>query len=344
MIQLEEAIIKILGVCRADQNNEKPLIDKSISEFPDEDEYGLLKKIFLKPFTAHAATFEFNHPVNIDYNVLFKLSKAMYDDGENENFEKQASSIASHLTSVSKHASIKDGDLFIAKFEDIRLGNNYYEGLGIYKFEDKENFIETRLLNDKVKLEFKKGIGTKKPDKACLIVFTDEPYTILIIDNNGADTDYWQNEFIKQRTKNDFINNTSNFIDFTKDFIVKQIPKEFEANRTDQIDLLNRSAEYFKNHDKFEKHGFEQEVLQDKEMINSFRQYNQAYEHENKIELSDEFEISSLAVKKYAKVFKSVLKLDKNFHIYIHGDKSLIEPGVDKDGRKFYKIFYEEES
>jgi hypothetical protein len=49
-------------------------------------------------------------------------------------------------------------------------------------------------------------------------------------------------------------------------------------------------------------------------------------------------------VKKQSRVFKSVLKLDRNFHIYIHGDKDLIERGVEKDGRKYYKIYYREES
>ncbi|MES1226514.1 MAG: nucleoid-associated protein, partial [Bacteroidota bacterium] len=49
--------------------------------------------------------------------------------------------------------------------------------------------------------------------------------------------------------------------------------------------------------------------------------------------------------KKQAKVFKSVLKLDKNFHIYIHGRRDLIEKGIDEiTGKKFYKIYFEEES
>jgi hypothetical protein len=57
-----------------------------------------------------------------------------------------------------------------------------------------------------------------------------------------------------------------------------------------------------------------------------------------------EFDISTSAVKRQSKVFKNVLKLDRNFHIYIHGDRELIEKGVDPDGRKYYKIFYKEES
>ncbi len=42
---------------------------------------------------------------------------------------------------------------------------------------------------------------------------------------------------------------------------------------------------------------------------------------------------------------RSVLKLDKNFHIYIHGDRELIERGYDEEkGKSFYKVYFEEES
>jgi hypothetical protein len=61
------------------------------------------------------------------------------------------------------------------------------------------------------------------------------------------------------------------------------------------------------------------------------------------VDLQDRFAISADAVKRQARVFKSVLKLDKNFHIYIHGDRNKIEQGVDENGRKFYKIYYEQE-
>ena len=89
---------------------------------------------------------------------------------------------------------------------------------------------------------------------------------------------------------------------------------------------------------------FEKEVFQHPEMIESFRSFDQSYRQENEIDVADNFEISAQAVKKQARVFKSVLKLDKNFHIYIHGNKELIERGTDPDGRKFYKIYYEREA
>jgi len=50
-------------------------------------------------------------------------------------------------------------------------------------------------------------------------------------------------------------------------------------------------------------------------------------------------------VQKQQKLFKSVLKLDKNFHVYIHGRRDLIERGYDEAvGKKFYKLYYDEES
>ena len=60
--------------------------------------------------------------------------------------------------------------------------------------------------------------------------------------------------------------------------------------------------------------------------------------------IADVFEISGNAVKKQQRVYKSVLKLDKNFHIYIHGDRELIEKGFD-DGKSmnYYKVYFREE-
>jgi hypothetical protein len=63
------------------------------------------------------------------------------------------------------------------------------------------------------------------------------------------------------------------------------------------------------------------------------------------VQFEDEFDIHLSAVKKQSKVFKSVLKLDKNFHVYIHGRRDLIERGYDElSGKHFYKIYFEEES
>lgn len=43
--------------------------------------------------------------------------------------------------------------------------------------------------------------------------------------------------------------------------------------------------------------------------------------------------------------FKHVLKLDKNFHVYIHGQKKYIEKGYDSDrDMNYYKLYFLEEN
>ena len=115
-------------------------------------------------------------------------------------------------------------------------------------------------------------------------------------------------------------------------------------SKAHKIDLLNRSVDYFKKGDQFDKEEFEQDVLFHPNVIESFQKFDRNYRRENELELADNFDISAQAVKQQARAFKSVLKLDKNFHIYIHGNRELIEQGIDENGRKYYKIYYEREA
>ena len=341
MIEIEAAIIRKLTLHRVTIEDDKSVIGDNLVDYETDEDEKILKKIFLRPFASHSQTFEFTHDVSLNYNVLFNSAKNIF---EGEDFVEHSANIAQHLISSSKHPNIKDGDVFVVKFDDIQFNSQHYEGVGIYKFEDKESFVETTVKSKKVDFSVKKGIGNKRPDKACLILFTEEPYTILVIDSNSSDTEYWQNDFINFKSKNDHINNTNNFLTLTKDYITNKITEDFEVSKADQIDFLNRSVDYFKKHDTFEKEEFEVEVFADKGVIESFRKFDHTYRNENDLELVDSFEISAQAVKKQARIFKRVLKLDKNFHIYIHGNKDMIEQGVDENGRKYYKIYYEQEN
>jgi len=342
MIEFTEASINKLALHRISLEEENSFVSDEIIEIVNEEEEETLKRIFLKSFQSNSITYEFKHEIDIELNTLLKLAKNIYNG---DSFLRKSKSIYQHLKAVSKHPNIKDGDLFIVKFDEVKINNKFYEALGIYKIENKESFIETSTnRKGEIGINYRKGIGSKRLDKACLIIFTEDPFTVLIIDNNSSETDYWQNEFLKVELRNDNVNNTNQFLSLAKSYVTQQLPTEFEVSRAEQIDLLNRSVEYFKTHDNFEKKEFEKEVLQDVGIIKSFRNFDSTYKEENAIEIADDFSISPQAVKKQARVFKSVLKLDKNFHIYIHGDRELIEQGVEKDGRKYYKIYFETES
>lgn len=306
---------------------------------PSEEE--ILKNIFLKPFEGTITTYQFTHSVDLDLNVLLQLSRKVK---EREALEGAAEGIVSHLRTSSRHPNIKEGELFIVRFTEIMFGAEIVDGLGIFKIEKKDPFIETPDWTKEPSLLFKEGIGEKKLDKACLILFTPEPYTILAYDNNSSEAVYWKNDFINLDFKRDHFNDTNHFLQMTKTYITDQLPEEFEVSKTDQIDLLNKSLSYFKSHEEFDQSEFEVEVFGDATAIESFRYFDKQYQEEMDLERSDQFKISSNSVKKQARIFKSVLKLDKNFHVYIHGNRELIERGEDENGRKFYKIYYENES
>ncbi len=332
---VEEFVVHRLGVERTDT-----VFSDFTVTLKSDVEQDFLRKLFLKPFAQMATTSEFAHPVALEYNVLNGLCEGLRSG---QDLLEGSLAITRHLQDVSQHHQIKGGDLFVVRFTGVRIGSAEHDAIGIYKFDEKEIFIESRTEAGLVELRMRRGIGSKKPEKACLVVATLGAPTVFVLDDNEY-TEYWQKDFIGHKPKNDHVNNTNHLLDLTRTFITQQLSQEQELDKADQIDLLNRSVEYFKSHDEFRKDEFVQEVFQEEEAIRSFDDYSKAFQRNNDVELRDIFDISPHAVRKQSRVFKSVLKLDKNFHIYIHGDRDRIERGVDEKGRKFYKIFYDEEN
>ena len=80
------------------------------------------------------------------------------------------------------------------------------------------------------------------------------------------------------------------------------------------------------------------------EIIEAFNDYKHVYEENHNINSEESFEISENAVKKSKQYFRSILKLDKNFHVYVHSKPEFLEKGYDNEKRmKFYKLYFDEE-
>jgi hypothetical protein len=310
-----------------------------------DDTKELLFKHFLLPIKAEEL-FAFQHPIKLELNEIYSVVAEIFSYPK--SFIDKSHSISKLLYEYSMHPKIKGGELNIAFFSNIILDNEKVEAIGIFKSETDVPFI--KMINEKSKFSIKHeyGFEIKGLDKGCIIFNKENQhgYRILIADNTNksVEAQYWKDDFLKVKPVSNEFHQTNQFLGITKNFITKEFSQEFDVTKADQIDLLNRSVEYFKSNDNFNKQEFENEVFKDAAIIESFQNFNKVYRQEEDIVLSDNFEISSHAVKKQARVFKSVLKLDKNFHIYIHGKRELIERGVEKDGRKYYKIYYEKES
>ena len=173
-------------------------------------------------------------------------------------------------------------------------------------------------------------------------------YKVVVIDHTSRGLDaaaYWKDEFLQLKIRNDSFNQTNNTLGIYKNFVTQKLDDEFELSKADKIDLLNKSMKYFKEKDTFDMDEFAGEVIGNPEAIASFKSFKSQYEQEFDSPIADTFEISGNAVKKQQRVYKSVLKLDKNFHIYIHGDKQLIEKGFDEGkSMNYYKVYFKEEA
>jgi hypothetical protein len=222
------------------------------------------------------------------------------------------------------------------------------DAIGIFKSENLQSFLKIENAEEEFALSYDDGINIDKLDKGCIIFNTAENqgYRVCIVDksNKATEAQFWKESFLQLKDCNDDYHHTKEFLNITRNYVTQQMEEDFDVSKADKIDLLNRSVEYFKSHDTFEKEDFEKEVLQDKDIIKSFRNFDETYREDNNLDIEDNFEISNSAVKKQARIFKSVLKLDKNFHIYIHGNRDLIEKGEDSDGRKYYKLYFENEA
>ena len=308
----------------------------AVLQGPEEQEF--LRKLFLKPFASVGRTHEFAERDG-QANALQALCRKAADGKELVGVSR---AIAKLLIDVANEHEARTGDLFVTRFTGVELGSAAHGALGILKFDDKEVFIESRAEDEALAMQLKRGLGSRKPDQALLVLFTPGEPTLLVIDDRPQDP-FWQQAFIGLRPKRDTVNSTRNMLDMTRSFITQQLPQDYEIPKADQIDLLNRSVQYFKENTEYDRGSFAREVFQNEEVAGSFERFGDRYQEERAVDLDERFAISADAVKRQARVFKSVLKLDKDFHIYIHGDRNKIERGVDESGRKFYKIYYEQE-
>jgi len=340
-VELQQLITHHVGNKLRD---EKYLLSIEATNIEDETKNFLLR-YFLLPVKAEEF-YSFTHSVKLELNNIYSVVENIFSSPK--KFIPNSQSIAKLLYEQSMHPKIKEGELNIAYFSNVVLDDEVVDAIGIFKSETNVPFLKMKNQKSKFTINHDYGFEIKGIDKGCIIFNIDQQngYKILIIDNanKSAEAQYWKDDFLKvKEVANDF-HQTNQFLGIAKNFVTKQLSEEFEVSKADKSDLLNRSVDYFKTHESFDKKEFEKEVFQDSGMIKSFRNFDSIYREENEIEITDNFEISPQAVKKQARVFKSVLKLDKNFHIYIHGDRELIEQGVEKDGRKFYKIYFQQES
>ena len=286
----------------------------------------------------------FYHESRIELNAIYKFTSELFNNPE--NLLEISQNIAKHLYIHSDHPKIKGGEFYTIYFKDCLLDGETVDAVGLFKSENKDTFLKVLREGGNFNLESEQGINIKKLDKGCLIFNKDREngYVVAVVDNTnrGVDAQYWIDDFLHVRQRKDEYANTENVMAMAKQFITKELPKEFEVPKADQIDLLNRSLQFFKEKDTFDIEDFANEVIEQPEVIESFKNYKKNYEEEQATEIDDSFTISQHAFKKQQRSYKRIIRLDKKIQIIIDGNRDHVEQGEDEKG-KYYKVYYNTE-
>ena len=348
MINNKEAEIKHLSIYYMGSPHEG--IDSVFLPSPNKVEEGKIKQALVSFFLDN-----FTEPLfykfaplasSLEENTLYQATTACFED--DSFFQDWSLQVAKWLESQSKNHLIKPGELLISKISGVQLQDELLDAIAIFKIESQESYFHFSQDKNGFDITMQEGASIKKLDKACLIFNKDgeNGFRILNVDqsNRNKEAKYWKDDFLHIESLADDYHNTKQFIQLTKEFVHDRLPKQFDLDKSQQAQTMQRSLDYFQKQESFDTDEYATRVFKDEKVVEAFREFKDDYESYRQVELFNQFDISDQAVKKQSRVFKSVIKLDKNFHIYVHGNKNMIQKGADDEGRKYYILYYDEEN
>ncbi len=268
--------------------------------------------------------------------------------GSDELLYPQSVLLAKSLYAKCRSEKIPKGEFYVVKFRNCAYQGQLVDAVGLFKAEKKEVFMSVHAEGDSLQVQAQEGSLINKIDKGCLVLDTQATngYVVAAFDNGkGENGLYWIDEFLGLRQMENEFFQTQKTIELCNDFVRNVLPEKFEGVTKDQqAVLLNRSVEFFKENEDFSLEDYVGDVLQNEQAGQELKAFKAESERIGHYQLESDFKISDTALKKQAKILKSVIKLDKNFHVYVHGKRDFIVRGFDNDKQmQFYQLFFNEE-
>lgn len=298
-----------------------------------------LTKLVVSPFQRLNIEFNFHHPADLKFNEVYTLVQEFFD--HKIEFPNFASALLDKYEREAVHGNIKNGDFLICNFGQLLYNNDMVEGVAIFKIDNKVKFLEAELNAKQSITAVKDGIDLNKIDKCCLIIKPNGDGDFIVLNREGKSnseyTQFWFDRFLGLKAKQESNYLTRETIKETQAF-VKAISESIGVN--DQVEILEKSQMYLVENDQFDIKEYCDEVFANatEDLKNQFEEYLNP-----EILNAPVFDISKdIAAKENKKSIKTV-KLDENFRIIITGGADKLEKGIDENGRKYYKLYYEEE-
>ncbi len=307
----------------------------------------LLLKYFLGPFKKETY-YNFHHESELDLNEVYTYASKIFEDPE--SFLEQSVKIARHLYECSNHPQIKGGEFYATYFRDIIIDDEVVDAIGLFKSENKDTYLKVFQKDRNFQIDYENGININRLDKGCLIFNTEQDlgFKVALVDNTnkGEEAQFWKDYFLKVKNRKDNFYFTQNHMEVVSGFVEEVFNQDNNIPKTQQIEVLQKTTDYFKHNDDFNEEDFEKQVMIQPEIIESFQNFKKEYAADNQMELKNSFDIAPRAVNQAQKYYKgrSVIKLDKNFSLYVHGEREFIEKGWDESKRMhFYKVYFMDE-
>jgi hypothetical protein len=282
-------------------------------------------------------------------NTMLQVAKSIFENPT--SFYQQSCKLSEYQHEVAVHPKIKSGEVYVVYFSDVKFLGESVDAIGVFKSENKETFLKVYESADHtLEVERREGVNIKKLDKGCMIYNTakDDGYRVQVVDKTSVKSEiarFWEKDFLDITQLEDEFYHTQNYIDMCHNFCDEVFTVKNEVAKSDQLLLLNRSLDYFCEEKEFDEQKFQKEVIQDEEVIDAFNEHKNSYEEKKEVKLEPSFRVHKESAIQTRKRFRSIIKLDKNFHIYIHGDQSAIERGYDESLQKgYYKLYFKNES
>lgn len=302
----------------------------------------LLTRYFIQSFKSDER-YAFFHHSGLEFNFVYKVVSSIFE--RPETIYDYSVKLVNQLYDCSEHNKIKGGEFYVAYFKDVEVDGVKSDAVGLFKSENKDTYLKVISRNGNNDLEQDTGININKLDKGCLVfnMERDSGYTVAIIDNtNRTEAKYWVEDFLQAKPKADEYHQTRALMSAAKGFITKGMPDE--VSKGVKAEMMDKALRYFHENAIFDKDDFSSKVMGSEQMSADFGEYMDYFMEKNNVEMPESFSISESAVKKSSRSMKSVIKLDKNFHIYVHGGEGLIKKGYDPEsGMAFYQLFFKEE-
>lgn len=337
-MDFKEAYIDKMICHRFCLDKNKCLINHRVMDMEKLDQI-FLKDFFIKPFNREKIQYSFVHSIDLRYNIVYNTVIDIFNGGD---FIENSISIFKYLDSVSTLPTIKDGDIFIVKIEDVLVGETYCEAVGIFKIETKNEFIETTVdSSGNMNVSVKTGYTSQKMDKACLIVLTEDMPVGFIIDKS-EDSKFWRQDFLGMETKATPYSQSKALVDLMENFVKDKLIKESTISKSAQVELVNNYTELVSKSESLDIKDLQAKVFQDKKVLSMFEEYRKIYEERENVNLETRLDVDKTALNIPRKLRK--IKLDDTVELCLMKTGNFIERGFDENkGRSYYKIYFSKE-